>query len=304
MSSTGSSIIEDEVISNIQAQVDILETKFQALTTQTLERLQQTGVSVDIFYAKITCMKYKLKRIAGKYVKESLKQLGSSTTLHMLWEELNFFWDFFNYELLQHVIRIMFTVSDDPLLSQLAEYEENLGRFLSSTKLSDFFVVWPFSTDKPQDKEVAELKRVIVRVDRKWEDCTLYDVKALTSVFAQGFFLPREFLLLAGVGKSSVSLLWYVPPSMASLIEEKLNEKKDFLSDNGFLLITINGHQVYPLTSMRQCSLHLKSMYQQCPSCYESKKSNNKLQMPFKLALIAKQEMRNYSVDKYSLASL
>ena len=304
MSSTGSSIIKDEVISNIQAQVDILETKFQALTTQTLERLQQTSVSVDTFYAKVTCMKYTLKRIAGKYVRESLKQLGSSTTLQMLWGELNFFWDFFNYELLKHVITIMFTASDDPLLSQLAEYEENLGRFLSSTKLTDFFVVWPFSTDKPQDKEVAELKRVIVRVDRKWEDYTLHDVKAVTSVFAQGFFLPREFLLLAGVGKSSVSLLWYVPPPLASLIAEKLNEKNDFLSDNGFLSITIDGHQVYPLTPVRQCSLHLKTMYERCAACYESKKSNKKLLMPFKLALITKQEMRDYSVGKYSLATL
>ena len=200
------------LISDLQEKVDILETKFHSLTTQALERLHQTGVSVSMFYAKISLMKHTLKRIAGKYLKQCFKQLGDSSDLESLWGELNWFWDFFNYKLLQHVIRVMFTESGDPLLSQLAEYEDEIGRFLSSTKLCDFFNVWPFSTEKPQQKEVVKLKRVVVRVDRRWEDCTLHDVKNISSTFAQGFFLPREFLLLAGIGKSSVSLLWYVPP--------------------------------------------------------------------------------------------
>ena len=103
----------------------------------------------------------------------------------MLWGELNFFWDFFNYELLQHVIRVMFTETDDPLLCQLTEYEDKIGRFLSSTKLCDFFKVWPFSTEKPQEKEIIELKRVVVKVDRKWKECTLHDVKNISSTFAR-----------------------------------------------------------------------------------------------------------------------
>ena len=224
-------INEDQVISDLQAKVDILETKFQALASQTLERLHQSSVSVGMFYGKVSCMKHTLKRVAGRYLKECFRQFGSSSSLESLWGELNWFWDFFNFELLQHVVRVMFTVADDPLLSQLAEYEDEIGRFFSSTKLSDFFKVWPFSIDRPQEKEVVELKRVIVKIDRNWEDCTLRDVKNISSTFAQGFFLPREFLLLAGVGKSSITLLWYVPPSLASSIEEKVSDKNDFLSE-------------------------------------------------------------------------
>ena len=141
---------ENPIISDLQTRVDILETKFQQLTSQTLKRLQQTGVNVGTFYAQVTCMKHTLKRLAGNYVKQSYKQLASSVSpLESLWGELNDFWDFFNYELLQHVIRVMFTEAEDPLLSQLDEYEDEIGRFLSSTKLCHFFKVWPFSTDKP-----------------------------------------------------------------------------------------------------------------------------------------------------------
>ena len=292
---------EDPIISDLQTTVDILETKFQQLTSQTLKRLQQTGVNVGTFYAQVTCMKHTLKRLAGKYVRESYKQLASSVSpLESLWGELNNFWDFFNYELLQHVIRVMFTVADDPLLSQLAEYEDEIGRFLSSTKLCHFFKVWPFSTDKPQEKEVAQLKRVVVRVDRKWEDCTLLDVKNISNTFAQGFFLPREFLLLAGVSRSSVSLLWYVPPSLASSIEEKVKENNDFLSENGFLSITIDDLQVYPLTPMRQCSLHLQRLYE--PTTKNKARLN---MMSFKIASITKEKITKYGLsDNYSLATL
>ena len=286
---------EDIVLSDLTTKVDILETEFHSLTTQALERLQRDGVGLGTFYARVTSMKHTLKRIAGKYLKECFKQLGSSSSLEMLWGELNFFWDFFNYELFQHVVRVMFTEADDPLLSKLAEYEERIGRFLSSTKLCDFFKVWPFSIEKPQEKEIVELKKVVVKVDRKWEESTLHDVKNISSMFAQSFFLPREFLLLAGVGKSSVSLLWYIPSSVASSIEEKMKEKNTFLSDSGFLSLTIDGLQLYPLTPLRKCSLHLHQVY----NLYHKKS----ILLPFKLAIITKKNVSRLS-DKFSIATL
>ena len=91
-------------------------------------------------------MKLTLKQTAGKYLKECFKQLGPTSTLEVLWGDLNFLGDFINYELFRHVVIVMFTKPDDPLLSRLAEYEDEMGKFLTSTKLCDFFTVWPFST--------------------------------------------------------------------------------------------------------------------------------------------------------------
>ena len=284
--STGSGTNEAQVISTLQARVDILENKFQALASQTLKHLHQANVSIDMFYGQVSCMKHTLKRVAGKYFKECFRRFGVSSSLESLWGELNWFWDFFNYELLEHVVRVMFPEAEDPLLSQLALYKDEIGRFLSSTKLCHFFKVWPFSTDKPQEKEVAELKRVVVRVDRRWEDCTLQDIKSISSTFTQAFFLPRELLLLAGVGRGSISLLWYAPPSLASSIEEEAEKKIGFLSDNGFLSITIGNLQVYPLTPMRQCFLHLQKTYNAC-----SKSKGKKVLAPVKLALVSKEKM-------------
>ena len=64
--------VKDQVLSNLKEGVDILESKFQALTSRALKRLQQTGVRVDTFYAQVTCMKHTLRGLAGKYIRESL----------------------------------------------------------------------------------------------------------------------------------------------------------------------------------------------------------------------------------------
>ncbi len=206
-------------------------------------------------------MKHDVKKVSSTCFEETFDKIDKippTYSLSIFWGKLNRFWDFFNYELFQHVVRVMFTEADDPLLSKLAEYESDMDGFLSSTKLCDFFKVWPFSIKNPQVKEVSELKNVVVKVNKSWDDCTLRDIKNISSTFAQGFFLPREFLLVAGVGKSSVSILWSVPLSLASSIEEQVKQgKEDFLADNGFLSISI----VVLLPPMKKCFLKLKKLY-------------------------------------------
>ncbi len=214
------------------------------LTNEGYRQIKKSGVTLDDFYAIISSMDVSLRYLAGEYVKECFEK---AQTLAKIWGKLNQFWDFMNYELFQHVVRAMFTEADDPLLSKLAEYESEIEIFLSSTKLCNFV-----RTAKPTKKSIDKFKRIVVKVCSKWEDCTLYDVK---TSFSKGF-LPRQFILLASGVKGSVSIITYVPLSLASSIEEQVKQgKEDFLADNGFLSITIDGVRVYPLTPMRQASL-------------------------------------------------
>ncbi len=233
-------------------QVEHLEKIFKLLTNEGYRQIKKSGVSVDDFYAIISSMNVSMRYLVGNYVEECFEK---AQTLAKMWGKLNQFWDFLNYELFQHVVRGIFTEADDPLLSKLAEYESEREIFLSSTKLCDFVNHWPFSIAKPTKKLIDKFKRIVVKVCNKWEDCTLYDVKTSNEIFSKGFSLPQQFMLLAGGVKGSVSIILYVPPSLASSIEEQVKQgKEDFLADNGFLSITIDGVQVYPLTPMKQAS--------------------------------------------------
>ncbi len=223
--------------------MDHLETKFQWLTNEAYRRIKISGVSVDDFYVTISNMKLSMKCLAEKYVEECFEK--AANTLAKMWAKLNHFWDFFNYELFQHVVRVTFT-EEDPLRIKLAEYEREMEIFLSRTKLCDFVDHWPFSITKPKKKAIRKLKRIVITVYKKWECCTLHDVKKTRRIFSEGFFLPQEFMVLKGVGNGSVSILLFVLPSLASSIEEQVKQgKEDFLADNGFLSITIEGVQVY-----------------------------------------------------------
>ena len=205
-------------------------------------------------------MKLSLKHLAGKYVRECFMK---TSNFSMIWGDLNQFWDFFNCELFQHVVRVMFTEDDNPLPSKLAEYENELEIFLHGTKLCDFVEYWPFTITKPKQTSIKKLKRVIVTVYKKWEDCTLHDVKKTRRIFSKEFSLPKEFMVLAGVSESSVCILWYVPPSLASSIEQQMKQgKSGFLADNSFLSINIDGVQLDLLTpgQKRMCTSMLNSL--------------------------------------------
>ncbi len=244
----------EEKCCDLQEIIDCLESQFSYLTRDAGERLKQEHVPIEEFYRKVSSMTLSLKIVVGKYFKETFESVSS---FDVFWGHLNQFWDFFNCELFQHVVRVMFTEADDPLLSKLAEYESELKEFLSKTKLSDFVDHWPFSITKPPKTVIRKLKGVLITVHKKWEDCTLYDIKKTRKKISEEFMLPPEFMVLVGAGNGSVSILLYVPPSLASSIKEQVKQgKEDFLADNGFLSITIDGVQAYPLPSMEQSSLH------------------------------------------------
>ena len=231
--------------SSLKDQIKHLENIFQWLTNEAYKRMKNANVSLDDFYALISSMNVSLDHLAGKYIEECFEK---ANTLAKMWGKLNRFWDFLNCELFQHVVQVMFIETDDPLRSKLAEYESEREIFLSSTKLCDFVDHWPFLKAKPKTKSIDKFKRIVVKVCKKWKDCTLHDVKKSTIIFSEDFSLPREFMLLAGARKSSVSIILYVPLSVASSIEEQVKQgKNDHLAENGFLSITIDGVQVYPL---------------------------------------------------------
>ena len=192
--------------SSLDDQVDHLETKFQWLTNEAYRRMKISDVSVDEIYFAISIIH--MKCFAKNYVNECFEK---ANTLAKIWGKLNHLWDFFNYELFQQVVRVMFTKADDPLLSELAKYESEMEIFCSRTKFCDFVNHWPFSIAKPKQKAIKKLKKILVTVDQKWEDCTLHDAKRIFSV---SFSLPQEFMVLKG------ACTGILPPSVASSIKK------------------------------------------------------------------------------------
>ena len=235
---------------------------FKRLARHTYHRLVEMKIDIKDFYADNSCMDPSLRHVAGNFFEECF---SATSNMAAFWGKLNQFWDFYNFELLQHIMLTMFDDIDDSLLREMEEneretfiekigslrkdmetYEKEITDFSSKTNVCDFFRIWPFGMPKPEE---ARLREVVLKVEKNWEDYTLLDIKKTANIIAQAFFLPRHFLLIGGVKKGSVSILWYVPPSVARLLEKRVAEvKPGFFIANGVQSISINDVQLYPLT--------------------------------------------------------
>ena len=301
--------------------VQQLKHMFKRLARHTYHRLVEMKIDIKDFYADISCMDPSLRHVAGKFFEECF---SATSDMAAFWGKLNRFWDFYNFELLQHIMQTMFDDIDDSLLREMEEneretfiekigslrkdmetYEKEITDFSSKTKVCDFFRIWPFGMPKPEE---ARLRKVVLKVEKNkiWEDYTLLDIKKTSKTVAQAFFLPRYLLLIVGVEEGSVSIFWYVPPSVARLLEKHVTEvKPGFFIANGFQSISINDVQLYPLTPMREYSLYIQRLYQtkQQPLS-SSKPTSDKFLVPFKLAKITKEEAYGSNRDEFTKRSV
>ena len=292
---------------------------FKRLARHTYHRLVEMKIDIKDFYADISCMDPSLRHVAGNFFEECF---SATSDMAAFWGKLNRFWDFYNFELLQHIMLTMFDDIDDSLLREMKEneretfietigslrrdmetYEKEITDFSSKTKVCDFFRYWPFRMPKPEE---ARLRKVVLKVEKSWEGCTLLDIKKTSNTVAQAFFLPRHFLLIGGVEEGCVSILWYVPPSVARLLEKGVAEvKPGFFIANGIQSISINDVQLYPLTPMREYSLYIQRLYEtkQQPLS-SSTPTSDKFLVPFKLAKITKEKASEFNHDEFTKRSL
>ena len=251
------------------------------------------------FKGKVSSMGISLKATYFDHLKTCFSHLNPEDQIADVWLELNSLWDFLNYEFLEHVIEI-FMDAFDKLRTDIKQYTDVIAAFCANTKVCDFFDAWPFRLKKPEEAIVNEM---VVKANRNWEECTLQDIKETTNTLAQLFLLPRSLLLLRDVEDGCVSILWYIPPSVAASLEQGVTEvKPEKISSHGFISITVDDQQVHPITPVRQCCLELKKMYSlKCTSLH--KKFIKKRVVPFKLAIVTKHKCTHYG-DVYTRQTL
>ena len=286
----------------LESRVTDLEEKFRDLASRTFDYLDDHSVSLSKFEGKVSCMGVSLRASTLTFLEDCFDNLDPQSHISKIWRKLSSIWDFFNFEFLHHVVKT-FIPKVDLLRSDMETYEKEITDFSSKTKVCDFFRYWPFRMPKPEE---ARLRKVVLKVEKSWEGCTLLDIKKTSNTVAQAFFLPRHFLLIGDVEEGCVSILWYVPPSVARLLEKGVAEVKPrFFIANGIQSISINDVQLYPVAPMREYSLYIQRLYEtkQQPLS-SSKPTPDKFLVPFKLAKITKEEVRRSNRDEFTKRSL
>ena len=265
--------------------VEDLENKFGNLIDKTCQEVNGK-IEPPVFLSRVTYLPVSARTQHRSFIKTNLTNIPPPVTFESIWSILNLYWDFLNYELLEHVIN---KCGSEGLKQQMHNYVEELSTFKQTTRLCDFIESWPCRDDGPPEDR---LKKVVVKMNYEWSQCTLQDVESFKKDLVHKFFLPEFDILLQKAERGCVCVTWLTSPSIATLLQQNLaNIETEFFKKHGIDAVTIDGQDVY-LTAVKKYSGYLRDLYnsEQRPVGIGPPTSAEKL-LPFKLARIEKEKV-------------
>ena len=236
-----------------------------------------------------------------KFIEHYLMKLEPGVTVGDLLCRLNLYWNFLNYNLLQHLVDMF---GDEQLKHDMEDYVEALKVFRANTKLCDFIDNWPIRGQKPPKADLCKLVIKMV-MDKKWEECTLEDVEMFEETLTHKFLLPDFVLHLGEAEKGCVCLTWYVPTPIAKMLQEDLpNIETEFFKTHGIERVTIDGADCF-LTPVNRFASYLKGVYtseKPLPTVESSLPADKPF--PFSPAKIERKKVNPSEADKFIKASI
>ena len=123
----------------LKQQVKQLETHFLHLVYYTYLELLDKEINVDHFCGWLVTLDLSRQREHQEFI-ESFEK---GTNLSDLWKKLGSYWNFLNFDLLEHVVS---GFGSEKLKKKMGSYESDLQSFRKATGLCDFIVPSPSDT--------------------------------------------------------------------------------------------------------------------------------------------------------------
>ena len=271
---------------NVEDQVQYFERQFCSLKDKAYQEVSRQMEPSD-FLSRVTVLTQH-----QSFIEEKLSNISPLVMFENIWSILNLYWDFFNYEFLEHVIE---TFGSEDLKQQIRHYVDELSTFKQTTRLCDFIESWLHRDDGPPEDT---LKKVVVKMRLKWYQCTVQDVESFKNAVVDMFSLKAYDILLQKAEGEDVCITWLTSSSIATLLQQNMaNIETEFFKKHNVNAVTIDGQDVY-LSPVKRYSGYLRELYncEQRPVGIGPPTPAEKL-LPFKLARIEKEKV---SIDEFT----
>ena len=220
----------------VEYQVRYFENRFGDLVDKACREIKE--IDPTILFSRVTCLPVSARPQHRTFIKKKLTKIPPPVTFESIWLTLNLYWDFLNYGLLEHVIN---QCGSEELKQQMQDYVDELSTFKQTTRLCDFIESWPCRDDGPPEDR---LKKVVVKMQKEWSQCTLQDVESFKTALVQRFFLPKYDILLQTAIEGCVCVTWLTSPSTATLLQQNLaNIETEFFKKHGINTMTIETQE-------------------------------------------------------------
>ena len=236
---------------SVKQHVNQLEDCFVELTECTYEILVEKGIDVHRLHARLVSLDVFRRHEHQEFVDKHLMNIDQNMTFNNLWARLGSYWDFLNFDLLEHIIN---KFGSEDLKQKMKSYKHDLQSFRRSTRLCDFIDCWPVRGQTPPE---TELRRFVVKVGHHWDSCTLEDLETLKGVITRKLFLPGFALQLEEIMKGSITITWLIPvPFVKTLMEAIETTGSEFFLEQKIETITIDGQVWYPSPTRKPVDYH------------------------------------------------
>ena len=227
---------------SVEQKIRELEERFSDLVDQAYETLLERKVDKNVrsFRSIFLSLNVSRKYLHQKFIQDNLK-IDEETTFDDLWTKLAFYWNFLNFDLLEHVIN-KFRIEN--LKQKMESYKDELQSFRKATRLCVFVNCWPLNGEMPPETEFQEF---VTKIKLDWENCTLEDIETKKRVFIRRFLLPEYALQPGEIKKGCIAITWLVPATFVNALQKDINgTSSEFFKKERIITITIDGQVCYP----------------------------------------------------------
>ena len=285
------------------SEVDSLDKEFGKLKDDVYEAINSQPVGR--FKVRLTSLDAKKQ----KHHKTALREIVSNKqTIEDIWIELSFYMNFLNYELLEHILdKFKDNVPQGGeenyarLQERMREYIIKIIDFFKSTRVCDFAELWPALADSPPK---SDLRQFVVKCNKPWDSCTLYDLEQIKDGLARKLLLPKYSLFLQSAHESSITVVFSVHLSLVAQLQSDIQstELKVF-ADMDIETITVDDVVCYE-APLLQYTTQLKQLYTSRSPLQPLTDSKPKHLLQFRLARIEKQTLSQEDMDRFTRESL
>ena len=239
----------------IKQQVKQLQDRFIHLAYCTYKALVDQGINVHDVHAWLTSLDVFQQREHQEFIKDHLTNIDKETHLSNLWARLGIYWNFLNFDLLEHLVS---GFGSEDLKQKMESYKHDLQAFRKATRICDFIDCWPERVEPPPEHELREF---VAKVGYEWVNCTLEDLDMLEGVITRRFFLPRFVLQLREIKPGSITVTWLIPVLFVMGLQETIESTNiEFFMEHNIESITIAGQHCYPSLKANKHSGYLQEL--------------------------------------------
>ena len=177
------------------------------------------------------------------FLESKIDDFYESRSLHALFSKLDLYWNYLNYDLLDHLIK-NFKVSD--VEAEMERFKSDLRKFRLMAPLNLFC-----NTQKKRHHEIpAGFKEMVAKF--KWpKHVTLDVVERFREEFACGYRLRECAMMVVSILPGSFSITFHIPEFVVGRLSSVSELPKELLIKYNVQSLMVDGNKVFEIQEVK-----------------------------------------------------